>query len=169
MIPRAIAMIFRETEALKELGWRYAMTGQFVEIYNEKVCYCCFARVASSLTCVDFEQINDLFGNDSFDSAKHEVRHEGSSTSVTGITPCTLRWNRRGYTSVNHVSPADPLESAEQVANLMIRASGRRAVAATMMNERSSRSHSVFSLKVKGFNPLTNESCEVCTVLYSTP
>ncbi|KAI5449921.1 kinesin-like nuclear fusion protein [Naganishia albida] len=121
MIPRAIAMIFRETEALKELGWQYAMTGQFVEIYNEK--------------------INDLFGNDSFDSAKHEVRHEGSSTSVTGITPC-------------------PLESADQVASLMIRASGRRAVAATMMNERSSRSHSVFSLKVKGYNPLTNESCE---------
>lgn len=43
----------------------------------------------------------------------------------------------------------------------MVRASGRRAVAATMMNERSSRSHSVFSLKVKGYNPLTNESCEV--------
>jgi len=28
------------------------------------------------------------------------------------------------------------------------------------MNERSSRSHSVFSLKVKGDNPLTGESCE---------
>jgi kinesin family protein C1 len=37
MIPRAIEMIFRETQALKELGWQYAMTGQFVEIYNEKV------------------------------------------------------------------------------------------------------------------------------------
>ncbi|KAJ9094190.1 hypothetical protein QFC19_008041 [Naganishia cerealis] len=121
MIPRAIEMIFRETQALKELGWQYAMTGQFVEIYNER--------------------INDLFGNDSFDSAKHEVRHEGSSTSVTGIVPC-------------------PLESAEQVANLMARASGRRAVAATMMNERSSRSHSVFSLRVKGYNPLTSETCE---------
>jgi len=29
------------------------------------------------------------------------------------------------------------------------------------MNERSSRSHSVFSLRVKGDNPLTGESCEV--------
>jgi hypothetical protein len=28
------------------------------------------------------------------------------------------------------------------------------------MNERSSRSHSVFTLKVKGFNPLTEEKCE---------
>lgn len=30
-------MIFKETQALKELGWQYAMTGQFVEIYNERV------------------------------------------------------------------------------------------------------------------------------------
>lgn len=45
--------------------------------------------------CLFLEQINDLFGNDSFDSAKHEVRHEGTSTSVTGITPCTLQWNLR--------------------------------------------------------------------------
>lgn len=37
MIPRAIHMIFTETEALKERGWRYQMYGQFVEIYNEKV------------------------------------------------------------------------------------------------------------------------------------
>lgn len=28
------------------------------------------------------------------------------------------------------------------------------------MNERSSRSHSVFTLKVKGYNPLTEEKCE---------
>lgn len=37
MIPRAIHMIFTETEALKDRGWRYQMYGQFVEIYNEKV------------------------------------------------------------------------------------------------------------------------------------
>ena len=33
-------------------------------------------------------------------------------------------------------------------------------MAATLMNERSSRSHSVFTLKVKGWNPLTEERCE---------
>jgi kinesin family protein C1 len=37
MIPRAIQMIFAETEALKDRGWKYQMFGQFVEIYNEKV------------------------------------------------------------------------------------------------------------------------------------
>lgn len=43
---------------------------------------------------------------------------------------------------------------------LLERARSRRAVAATLMNARSSRSHSVFSLKVKGVNPLTDEQCE---------
>ena len=85
MIPRAIEMIFRETQALKELGWQYAMTGQFVEIYNEKVGDPPSPQVWLG---IDGKQINDLFGNDSFDVAKHEVRHEGTSTSVTGIVPC---------------------------------------------------------------------------------
>lgn len=84
MIPRAIEMIFRETQALKDLGWQYAMTGQFVEIYNEKVSH----QAEVFFQIADTRQINDLFGNDSFDVAKHEVRHEGSSTSVTGIIPC---------------------------------------------------------------------------------
>jgi kinesin family protein C1 len=44
---------------------------------------------------------------------------------------------------------------------LLERAKTRRAVAATLMNERSSRSHSVFSLRVSGNNSLTGESCEV--------
>lgn len=55
---------------------------------------------------------------------------------------------------------AVPLSNPRQVAMLLERASSRRAVAATLMNERSSRSHSVFSLKVRGVNPLTNEQCE---------
>ncbi|OBZ66884.1 Kinesin-like protein klpA [Grifola frondosa] len=36
----------------------------------------------------------------------------------------------------------------------------RRTVAATLMNERSSRSHSVFTLRILGENPLTGETCE---------
>jgi hypothetical protein len=53
-----------------------------------------------------------------------------------------------------------PLNNPRQVTSLLDRASSRRAVAATLMNERSSRSHSVFSLKVRGINPLTEERCE---------
>ena len=53
-----------------------------------------------------------------------------------------------------------PLSNPRQVQTLLDRAKSRRAVAATLMNERSSRSHSVFTLKVKGVNPLTGEQCE---------
>jgi kinesin family protein C1 len=37
MIPRAIEMMFRETDALKDRGWEYKLQGQFLEIYNETV------------------------------------------------------------------------------------------------------------------------------------
>lgn len=53
-----------------------------------------------------------------------------------------------------------PLSNPRQVHTLLDRAKSRRAVAATLMNERSSRSHSVFTLKVRGVNPLTDERCE---------
>lgn len=53
-----------------------------------------------------------------------------------------------------------PLSNPRQVTTLLERARSRRAVAATLMNERSSRSHSVFSLKVRGVNPLTDERSE---------
>lgn len=33
-------------------------------------------------------------------------------------------------------------------------------MAATLMNERSSRSHSVFIVRVRGNNPTTMESCD---------
>ena len=48
----------------------------------------------------------------------------------------------------------------QQVNALLNKANSRRSVAATLMNERSSRSHSVFSLRVTGNNSLTGESCE---------
>jgi len=47
----------------------------------------------------------------------------------------------------------------KNVENLLRRAKKARAVAATNCNERSSRSHSVFILKIQGSNAKTGESC----------
>jgi kinesin family protein C1 len=52
-----------------------------------------------------------------------------------------------------------PLGSAAAVRALLARAAGRRTVAATLMNERSSRSHSVFTLRVAGVHAGTGEAC----------
>ena len=54
----------------------------------------------------------------------------------------------------------DPLRSPDKVQNLLSHAQSRRTVHATLMNERSSRSHSVFTLRVNGTNSATGETCE---------
>ncbi|ORY33143.1 P-loop containing nucleoside triphosphate hydrolase protein [Naematelia encephala] len=88
------------------------------------------------------EVINDLLGSGQFDTKKHEIKHD-----------------KEGKMSVTDVVSV-PLSNPRQVSTLLDRARSRRAVAATLMNERSSRSHSVFTLKVRGVNPLTEEKCE---------
>jgi kinesin family member C1 len=91
------------------------------------------------------ETINDLLGTGEFDKKKHDIKHDlaASSTRVTGITVV-------------------PLASPAQVMSLLLRAQSRRSVASTLMNERSSRSHSVFTLRIKGENEETGEKCIGC-------
>ncbi|KAI5124211.1 hypothetical protein M0805_005061 [Coniferiporia weirii] len=86
------------------------------------------------------ETINDLLGKGEFDKKKHEIKHEKSTTKVTDIVVV-------------------PLKSASQVRSLLSIAQSRRTVASTLMNERSSRSHSVFTLRISGVNA-SGETCE---------
>ena len=53
----------------------------------------------------------------------------------------------------------EDVSSGENISSLLKRAKKNRAVAATNCNERSSRSHSVFMLKIIGKNAITSESC----------
>ncbi|OCB85473.1 kinesin-domain-containing protein [Sanghuangporus baumii] len=86
------------------------------------------------------ETINDLLGKGEFDKKKHEIKHEKGSTRVTDAVVA-------------------PLKSPSQVRALLQMAQSRRTVAATLMNERSSRSHSVFTLRISGSND-SGETCE---------
>lgn len=52
--------------------------------------------------------------------------------------------------------------SQQQILNLVKRANKRRATASTNVNERSSRSHSVFMLFISGFNERTEMKIESC-------
>ncbi|KAL0953348.1 hypothetical protein HGRIS_004588 [Hohenbuehelia grisea] len=89
------------------------------------------------------ETINDLLGKGDFDKKKHEIKHDAKS-------------NTTRVTDVNVV----PLHSPTQVQSLLSLAASRRTVAATLMNERSSRSHSVFTLRISGANASSGERCE---------
>ena len=84
-----------------------------------------------------------MLGKGEFDKKKHEIKHDPKTGRTT-------------VTDVNVV----PLSSPSQVRTLLSLAQGRRTVAATLMNERSSRSHSVFTLRIRGENTLTGETCE---------
>ncbi|KAJ3529478.1 hypothetical protein NMY22_g8984 [Coprinellus aureogranulatus] len=80
------------------------------------------------------ETIHDLLTPfDASDKKKHEIKHD-PKTGRTTVTELTVV----------------PLTSPEQVKGLLARAQSRRSVAATLMNERSSRSHSVFTLRISG-------------------
>ncbi|PWN51008.1 C-terminal kinesin, partial [Violaceomyces palustris] len=121
LIPRAVQMLWKTADSLRDKGWKYDFEGQMLEIY--------------------LDNINDLLGKAEVDKAKHEIKHEKGRTTVSDTVVV-------------------PLESPSQVFALLEKAKKRRQVAATLMNERSSRSHSVFMLRVRGQNATTMESCD---------
>lgn len=90
------------------------------------------------------ENLNDLLGKaEEFDKKKHEIRHDMQRcrTTITDVTTVTL-------------------DSPQTVESILRRAAANRSVAATKANERSSRSHSVFILRLIGENSITGERSE---------
>jgi kinesin family protein C1 len=88
------------------------------------------------------EELRDLLGDDT-GAKKHEIRHDMATceTTITDVTTLNL-------------------DSEQQVEGILARAMSRRSVAATRANERSSRSHSVFIMKLAGHNSITNQKCK---------
>ncbi|EIW78847.1 kinesin-domain-containing protein [Coniophora puteana RWD-64-598 SS2] len=91
------------------------------------------------------ESINDLLVSPQSAPLKLDIKHD-PKTSSTRVTNLTVL----------------PLPTPASVQALLARANARRTVAATLANAHSSRSHSVFTLRLKGTNPLTGEKCVGC-------
>ncbi|KAF4548753.1 Kinesin motor domain-containing protein 7 [Elsinoe fawcettii] len=90
------------------------------------------------------ETLNDLLGKaEDWEKKKHEIKHD----------PLKLRTI---VTDVNTVH----LDSPSRVNSILEQAGRNRSVAATKANSRSSRSHSVFILKLTGENTVTGERSE---------
>ncbi|VTO84116.1 unnamed protein product [Fusarium graminearum] len=90
------------------------------------------------------EELNDLLTpNDRAAARKLEIRHDEVRKQTT-ITNCQ---------SVR-------LDTPSAVEMMLEEAQNNRSVAATKANERSSRSHSIFILKLIGENSATGERCE---------
>ncbi|KAK1835925.1 P-loop containing nucleoside triphosphate hydrolase protein [Podospora conica] len=89
------------------------------------------------------EDLNDLLTPASDSKKKLEIRHDDV---------------RKQTTVLNCKSVI--LDSPDTVEVMLRQAQNNRSVAATKANERSSRSHSVFILKLVGENSATHERCE---------
>jgi kinesin family protein C1 len=90
------------------------------------------------------ETYNDLLGrSEDLDKKKLEVRHDPAKKQTTLENAVSVE-----------------LDSPDRVQEMLDTASKNRSVAATKANMRSSRSHSVFILKLVGVNNITGEKSE---------
>ncbi|KAL6071666.1 kinesin-like nuclear fusion protein [Balamuthia mandrillaris] len=137
MIPRTVEQIFETTRYLQEKGWEYTMEAAFLEIYNEEIRDLLKkkkAKAAGSSSSANQKKDKEAKKD------KYEIKHDAKgNTTVTNLTTVTV-------------------EQPYQVYDLLKRAAHNRAVASTKLNERSSRSHSVFQLKLSGLNKINGKT-----------
>lgn len=109
MIPLSVQKIFQNVHFLEKHGWKYTITGQFIEIYNE--------------TIVDLLDPNT--------TRTREIKHDGNNTTVTNTKVVEIK-------------------SEQHAHKLLTVAEKSRSTGFTSANERSSRSHSIFTLRIMG-------------------
>ncbi|KAL4332972.1 hypothetical protein GQ457_07G013820 [Hibiscus cannabinus] len=130
LIPRSLEQIFQTTQALQRQGWRYEMQVSMLEIYNE--------------TIRDLISINR-------DSSRTENGVAGKQYMI--------KHDANGNTLVSDLTIVD-VRSSKEVSFLLDRAAHSRSVGKTQMNEQSSRSHFVFTMRITGVNESTEQQVQ---------
>ncbi|GAB2298799.1 Kinesin-like protein KIN-14C [Dionaea muscipula] len=133
LIPRSLEQIFEASQHLSTQGWKYKMQASMLEIYNET--------------------IRDLipFNNRTSDMTHMENGVQGKQYSITH--------DANGNTSVSDLTVVDVC-STREVSSLLLQAAETRSVGKTNMNEQSSRSHFVFTLRIFGVNESTEQQVQ---------
>lgn len=125
LIPRSVKKIIDTAAEMSTHGWKYTIEASFLEIYNES--------------------IRDLLR-----VSKPSAAGAGAGSSKdTEPTNLTVHQDTDGNIDVPGLTKVR-VETPSEIDNLMARAAKKRAVAVTNMNAQSSRSHSVFTLYVRG-------------------
>ncbi|KAJ8477062.1 hypothetical protein OPV22_020789 [Ensete ventricosum] len=130
LIPRSLEQIFQTSQSLQYQGWKYKMQVSMLEIYNET--------------------IRDLLS----------PGHPSSLEASGGLSKqYTIKHDTCGNTIVSDLTIIDVC-SIEAVSFLLQQASQSRSVGRTQMNEQSSRSHFVFTLRIFGVNESTEQQVQ---------
>ncbi|KAG8637066.1 kinesin-like protein KIN-14N isoform X2 [Manihot esculenta] len=130
LIPRSLEQIFQTRQSLLSQGWKYEMQVSMLEIYNET--------------------IRDLLSTNR-DSSRTENGTSGKQYAI--------KHDANGNTHVSDLSIVD-VRSTREVAFLLDQAANSRSVGKTQMNEQSSRSHFVFTLRISGVNESTDQQVQ---------
>ncbi|WJX50845.1 Kinesin-like protein KIN-14N [Trifolium repens] len=133
LIPRSLEQIFQTKQSQQPQGWKYEMQVSMLEIYNET--------------------IRDLLSTN---------RSSHDATRLENGTPgkqYTIKHDANGNTQVSDLTVVD-VHSAKEVAFLLNQAAHSRSVGKTQMNEQSSRSHFVFTLRIYGVNESTDQQVQ---------
>ena len=125
IIPRAVEQILYQATEMVQQKWKFTLSASFLEIYNE--------------------ELKDLL---------HDMSYNPSSQNTTKLA---IKRSREGKSYVEglteiHIDSTDPTNGMQKLQTLMNVAARARSVASTKMNAVSSRSHSVFMLKLQGYN-----------------
>ncbi|KAK5714351.1 kinesin-like nuclear fusion protein [Elasticomyces elasticus] len=161
IIPSAIALLLSEMARLKEKGWEYVVEASFVEVYNEAI----NDLLGDAKTWDEGDDLGASVRPAGKRRERHEIHHDAltGKTTVNNLASVTL-WpppttsTDRPNAAAAVISQTDYTSRA--VTQLLDTAAKNRRVAATKSNERSSRSHSIFMLTLRGRCEATDESSE---------
>ncbi|CAN7109982.1 unnamed protein product [Brassica rapa subsp. narinosa] len=135
LIPRCLEQIFQTRQSLRSQGWKYELQVSMLEIYNETI---------RDLLSTNKEAVR---ADNGVSPQKYAIKHDASgNTHVVELTVVDVR-------------------SSREVSFLLDHAARNRQVSVlknwkTAMNEQSSRSHFVFTLRITGFNESTEQQVQ---------
>ncbi|KAJ9671975.1 hypothetical protein PVL29_025565 [Vitis rotundifolia] len=133
LIPRSLEQIFETRQSLKSQGWKYEMQVSMLEIYNETI----RDLLSTNRSCSDVSRTeNGVAGK------QYAIKHDAN-----------------GHTHVSDLTVVD-VRSTREVSFLLDQAAQSRSVGKTQMNEQSSRSHFVFTLRISGVNESTEQQVQ---------
>ncbi|KAK9906152.1 hypothetical protein M0R45_002812 [Rubus argutus] len=130
LIPRTLEQIFKTRQFVQPQGWKYEMQVSMLEIYNET--------------------IRDLLATNR--SSSDMLRTENG----TAGKQYTIKHDANGNSHVSDLTIVD-VRSANEVSFLLERP---LIAGKTQMNEQSSRSHFVFTLRIYGVNESTEQQVQ---------
>ncbi|KAM6553693.1 hypothetical protein CsatB_014455 [Cannabis sativa] len=133
LIPRSLEQIFQTRQSLLLQGWKYEMQVSMLEIYNETI----RDLLSTNRSSIDVSRLENSAGGKQY----------------------TIKHDANGNTHVSDLTVVD-VRSAKEVSYLLDRAAQSRSVGKTQMNEQSSRSHFVFTLRISGYNESTEQQVQ---------